>query len=89
MPGEIHLGEKKWQKKLTDLSNQATLSPEMASILSNSEGWGPTKVAYIKKCRTGDLDHSMHYNLSEEQLESFFFHPSLQNMRQNIVSMKN
>ena len=30
------------------------MRPEMASILSNSEGWGATKVAYIKKCITGD-----------------------------------
>ena len=26
-----------------------TLSPEMASILSNSESWGPAKVADTKK----------------------------------------
>ena len=35
---------KKMEKK--KLKN---LSPEMANILSNFEGWGPTEVAYKKK----------------------------------------
>ena len=29
----------------------------MASILSNSEGWGPTKVSYIKKKGVIDNRH--------------------------------
>ena len=35
---------KKMKKK-----NLKNLSPEMANILSNFEGWGPTEVAYKKK----------------------------------------
>ena len=37
-------------KKIKNLSNHyANLSPEMASILSNAEVWGPTKVVSIKE----------------------------------------
>ena len=35
-------------KKMEE-KNLKILSPEMANILSNFEGWGPTKVAYKKK----------------------------------------
>ena len=39
---------KKTNKFKQSLSN---FEPWMAGILSNSEGWGPTKVAYLKnKC---------------------------------------
>ena len=38
---------KKWQKK-PDKFKQS-LSPEMVIILFNCEGWGPTKIAYIKR----------------------------------------
>ena len=35
---------KKMKKRKKNLKN---LSPEMANILSNFEGWGPTKVFFI------------------------------------------
>ena len=36
---------RKWKRK----KNLKNLSPEMANILSNFEGWGPTDVAYKRK----------------------------------------
>ena len=33
-------------KKMEEKKNLKILSPEMANILSNFEGWGPTEVAY-------------------------------------------
>ena len=36
-------------KKMKRKKNLKNLSPEMANILSNFEGWGPPEVAYKKK----------------------------------------
>ena len=45
MPRWIHAGKYPGEEN----GNKTTLSPEMANILSNFEGWGPTEVAYKKK----------------------------------------
>ena len=84
VPGEIHLGGKKWQKKTNKFKQSSNFEPWNGQYFKQLWGLGPYQSCLYKKCITCYLDHSMHYNLSEEQLESFFFPPSLQNMRQKL-----
>ena len=45
---------RKWQQK----KNLKNLSREMANILSNFDGWGPTEVAYPITPHTGTCAYS-------------------------------